>query len=561
MEKTQKKTDTLEVNTLESKRKISIKSPELYFDKIMAFFRKTENKLAFLVTLISGLIVHFQLYSQELTNPDGLWNSVYYKADIWEASLGRWGIRFIDTIRMGLVSPIVSTFISILVMSFATILLVKLLKIKSKVAIVIVSIAMSAMPAFVDILTYWYCSDSYTLSIFISILAVYLIFDGPFKKKRNNLFLASMCLCFALSIYQAQIGVITALCVFRTIIDILEDNKTAKEVIKQLAYCLLMGVIGAIVYYIISKILLKFLGIPFANYGWSDMNGLENVKNLLPSIKNTYVTFFEYYFKDGIVRNLKWKRQYLNLALGLLSAISIFIIVFKNRIYRKKVNIIILILAFMIIPICLGSITIISPSNGMIIRMSVQYILPIIFAIALIDLINTKKENGLKENLTNIIKILICAVTILINFTYFLSDNATYMAIKRTHDQAYSYVVRVVDRIETNEEYKKGMTLMLAGIIDKSEYPMDYKIYTMANGGASDCPAFWNSYAGSTSIWKRFLNNYLGMSVTLCEDNDYNKILETQEFKEMGIFPEKNSVKVINEIMVVKFSENPPRYE
>ena len=40
MEETQKKTDTLEVNTLESKRKISIKSPELYFDKIMAFLER-----------------------------------------------------------------------------------------------------------------------------------------------------------------------------------------------------------------------------------------------------------------------------------------------------------------------------------------------------------------------------------------------------------------------------------------------------------------------------------------------------------------------------------------
>ena len=174
------KTHTSNINknskNINLKEKISIKSPEVYLNQIISFFSKTENKLAFLTTFIFGLIIHFQLYSQELTNPDGLWNSVYYKAGIWEATLGRWGIRIIDSIRLGLVSPIISTIVSILIISFASIFLVKVLKIKSKLSIILTSISIVAMPALVDLLTYWYCSDSYALSILLSILISFSIF-------------------------------------------------------------------------------------------------------------------------------------------------------------------------------------------------------------------------------------------------------------------------------------------------------------------------------------------------------------------------------------------------
>ena len=48
------------------------------------------------------------------------------------------------------------------------------------------------------------------------------------------------------------------------------------------------------------------------------------------------------------------------------------------------------------------------------------------------------------------------------------------------------------------------------------------------------------------------------MSINLCTSDEYKKIILTQEFKDMKTFPDRNSVKVINGVMVVKFSNNPP---
>jgi hypothetical protein len=43
----------------------------------------------------------------------------------------------------------------------------------------------------------------------------------------------------------------------------------------------------------------------------------------------------------------------------------------------------------------------------------------------------------------------------------------------------------------------------------------------------------------------------------MCSKDKYKEITSTQEFKEMGIFPESSSVKIIDEVMVIKFTNNP----
>ena len=42
-----------------------------------------ENKKVFIVTLVTALVVHFQLYSLMITGPDTLINNMYHQADIW----------------------------------------------------------------------------------------------------------------------------------------------------------------------------------------------------------------------------------------------------------------------------------------------------------------------------------------------------------------------------------------------------------------------------------------------------------------------------------------------
>lgn len=50
---------------------------------------------------------------------------------------------------------------------------------------------------------------------------------------------------------------------------------------------------------------------------------------------------------------------------------------------------------------------------------------------------------------------------------------------------------------------------------------------------------------------------FYGTNINFCEDYQYYTIINSEEFKQMGIFPAENSVKIINNVMVVKFCESP----
>lgn len=433
-------------------------------------------------------------------------------------------------------------------------MLIKLFKIKNKITIFLTSVALIAMPAMSEILTYWYCSDSYCMSILLSILAVYILYN--YKNKWGKLILASSCLTFSMALYQTSIGITVTLCIMLPIFEILKGEKNTKEILKEIGNSLIMGMVAGIIYFGLTHIILKLYNISLSSYGGANKIGISNLTNIFTYIKTTYITFYNYYFKNNIVQNYYWRRQYINVLFIILIGISFILLIVKNKSYKKKWNMILLVVFMLILPICLGIIEVIAPERGIALLMSSPYIFPVIMLILLIEVM-TKKEQY--SSTINIFEFGSIFITICILWTYILSNNATYMAIKMTKNQLYSYSVRILDRIETNEEYIKDMPIMFAGDINKEQYPRDSIIYSMANGGTAKIDALWHDYNGSKQTWSKFFISNLGTNVKWCTNEQYKAIIQTDEFKKMGLYPATNSVKVINNIMVVKFTNNPPK--
>ena len=56
--------------------------------------------------------------------------------------------------------------------------------------------------------------------------------------------------------------------------------------------------------------------------------------------------------------------------------------------------------------------------------------------------------------------------------------------------------------------------------------------------------------------WNKFIWNYAGQNLHFCSEEDYMRILGTDEFKNMPVFPSDGSVKVIDDITVVKLTSD-----
>ena len=211
--------------------------------KLISLYNDKETRNVILITIITSLIVHFQLYALIITGPDTLIDSTYHQADIWEAMLLRFGLDFIQGIKGNIVSPVLVTLISTLLLAITVVLVIKTLDIKNKYLKYITAIVFAVAPNISATLTFFYCSDAYILGMLFATMSVFLV--KKFEKSKSIIFLAGMFLAFAMGMYQTYLSVAMVLAVASLIIDIL-NKKDIKQVLKNALRYIIMGIIGII---------------------------------------------------------------------------------------------------------------------------------------------------------------------------------------------------------------------------------------------------------------------------------------------------------------------------
>ncbi len=335
-----------------------------------------ETKTIFLVTIITSIIVHFQLYALMITGPDTLINSMYHQADIWEAMLLRFGLDFIQAIKGNIVSPILATLISSVFLAITVIVVIKVLDIKNKYLKYITAILFVVAPNISATLTFFYCSDAYILGLLLATLSVFIM--KKLENKKLAILISSIFLAIAMGMYQTYLSVTMCLVIAILIIDLL-NKKDIKEVLKNALQYIIMGILGIILFYILSHITLMLKNLSVSSYSGADKIGIETLLNLPNLLPESYESFFNYYFNDRMIPNKIWHTNILYIIIFSVMIISIIYIIIKNKVYKKISNTILSLILIILSPICFGIIEIIAPSVDIHILMpcSMIYIFPI----------------------------------------------------------------------------------------------------------------------------------------------------------------------------------------
>ena len=63
-------------------------------------------------------------------------------------------------------------------------------------------------------------------------------------------------------------------------------------------------------------------------------------------------------------------------------------------------------------------------------------------------------------------------------------------------------------------------------------------------------------YANNEAV-RRFYLQFFGVSLNMADKGTYNRITTDDRYKDMGVFPTKDSVKIIDGVMVVNMSGDP----
>lgn len=535
---------------MEKESKIKILSPDDALDKFMKWF-DFRKKLAFITVIVLGLLTHITMITETIMSQDGLWNSMKYSsAGDWELTLGRWGIVAVEVLNNFIKIPTIATISCIVTMAVVAVLLVEIFDFKSKISILVTSSILVLTPTFTATVLYIYTSLAYCFNLLITVLAIWFLYKC--KNKKIGFTLGTLCIMFSFSIYQSYIGVVIGLCLMISIIKLLKEKSSVKEVLLDVVKTALSVILGGILYYIVTMILLKITGFELATYKDTNSVGLLDIfLNLKNSIIQSYKDFGIFFMGDSVIYNANYKRDILYLMFFVLFAILISMKILKIEDNKKNKILKILLSGFALclLPLALNIVDVLVPKSKIYILTGTQMILMFPFIFAIMEMIEKQY----------ILKYMSIFCTVVILGTYYLATHTSYTALKTTYNQAYATTIRIMDRIENTPGYNKDLKILFGGIVGNNNFPRTSNLYGFTIGEIANNVVFHGTYGGQLGTWENYLKIFLGLDVTFCEDNVYRSIVTGPIYRdEMDVFPAQNSIRIMDGIVIVKLSEEPP---
>ncbi len=497
---------------------------------------RKENVFLVLVVVLVGFIINMPLFTKNILTADVLLNNTYYKAYSWEISLGRFGLFILGLIKSYLVISHIELLLSLILVGGICVLLCNLLEIKNKYLSLLIGFILVISPHVSTTLLFDYCSLGYTLAFFFSIFSIYILFME--KDSILKYLISGICLIISFSMYQAYIQVSLTLFLLMVLKRLFDRKINIKELVKNM----IVIISSLTVYFIIMKLSVLVFGINMSSYSGANEFGIENIFNIPKEIINAYVTFYNYYFNDKILNNSYLFNNILNLLLLLVFIVLLIYNGMKKKLVVKEF--LFLAIIIILLPVVINFILLIIPNTKMQLLMASSYVLIFIFTIYLVK--------DLKWS-----KYLVIILLGLLSRNFIIENFATMKTLEITYNKTYKIASNILDNINIMDYKSK---VMITGNLDENDY-YNYSIFKEFDnlkrlnfGFVANRSLFWEEYTNIKNGWSRFFYEYLGYSVNFVSENEFNQIINSNEFKEMDIYPKKNSIKKINDTIVIKLS-------
>lgn len=504
-------------------------------DKLTKFYNN--YKFMFIFTLIVGILTHIFMLSNKLPNHDDI-QSLLSKGVTYE--LGRWGLELIKYIFPNYSMPWLNGIIMLILIALSACFVSKILKIDSKLKQCLIGSIMITYTSITCTLAYMFTANAYGISILLAILCVYF---AQKDKNKINIAISIICLVLSIGIYQAYISITITLFMIILIKDCINKDKKIKDILKQALKFILIMIISLIIYLVITKVCNLITNTNLSNYQGVSSIGNISIISILKGIINSYLAIPRMIFRD-----------FYGISAGIILKIGYAIVVIISGIYAilhfkeiLKIDIkkfIIYTLLILMLPIGMNIMYILN--SNIEIHSLMQYGNFLLLLIPFVLEYNLKKGKLLTYT-----KNIIVITLILMIFKYITYANECYLKLKLSYENTYSFYTSLVTRIENIQGFDENTKVALIGnykgemLNDNSKYFEELDDFT----GIFSNTELINAYSK-----ENFIKYYIGVDLNYATEEEIEKISSLEEFINMDIYPYDNSIKKIDNIIVVKFS-------
>ena len=338
--------------------------------------------------------------------------------------------------------------------------------------------------------------------------------------------------------YQAYLAVPLTFLLLYFLIRILEKRFQWKDFFKAFG----VVIIASILYFLLMKLSLAIFNVSISNYRGANEVGIKMFLDIPSRIILAYQSFYQFYFTDYILHTGNLGIVCFNIfLLSLVIAGAIYQLVKRKIKWQHSLLFICLLL---VLPLMINVVVIIFPDTMLQLLMSFGYLFIFFFLCYIVD--NSK--------LLTIATIFLFGLFIR---SYVIQDNATYSMLSVTYQKTYQIGLDLKNKIN---ELGYDKEVMIVGSLDDNNYYqqkntteiMKFKDYTY--GFVANYSLFWNEYTNIKNGWSRFMEQFVGTTIHFVDYDTYQEILDSSKYQEMECYPHKNSIQVIDNIIVIKFS-------
>lgn len=496
-----------------------------------------EFRLAFVSACIIGLIVHLYMFSNLLLGGDAS-ASAFTKNQY--LSNGRWALGFFSDFSSIYQMPVVIGLISIFALALTAGLTVRILELTHPVSIVLTAGLLVSFPTVANTFAYLFTADAYFIALFMCTLAVYLS-----KNYRFGFFASVILLTVACGIYQAYIPYALTLCLFDCILALLTGVPIKEALLRGVKYILVVTA-SLILYFILTNAILRLTGTALPNYQGMDTMASVSLSERLAAIPDAYR------YAISLFKKWPFPHEPFRIAQAgvvILSGLAFLFVAVSSGLLKQPVRLVLAVFGVLLLPLSVGFICVLAYNASIHRLMIYSFVAPYIIMIKLAELAVQEmiclKLRGWKS--VSVVAILCSAMLLWNNF---LLTNIGYHSLQLIYETSSSLATRIVDRIETTEGYVAGGPVALVGRIDRTDYAQNgvqYAQYYEAIGEMARYNAIIN---------EALLQHYAALQAPAPLTMEQLEMLrQSEEVASMPCFPAKDSVKMINGVVVVRLNE------
>jgi hypothetical protein len=509
-------------------------------------------KATFVSTLVASFVLHGYMFSNLMLNQDGF--AVFYSRNN-PIELGRFFNILITYFRGNVISPWVVGVLSVTIAAFAACALVKILKLSSVVASVMLGMTLMSFPSVISIFSFLNISFEYYVSILLFCLGLYI---AEHYQKIGWIFAGGI-FGFAMGIYPAYIFFAAGLYVMLLMMDILRGADDLKvEAIKAVKYFFSL-ILGIIIYFLTLQAALLLQNATLATYQGINNTGNINMAEIPMQILRAYGAFANFFtqnrfggYEFGNHFDTNIISRHIYIIVGLACFLMMCITISKRNIHLKGRMLVFFALLCISFPFSLTAVYLMGAETVSMVMLYPLVLVPI-FTIAVLDLmiedLPTYKKS--RQKTLKILTYLQIAVLLFIFHGNYIVINQAYMKAQLTLLQTYQFTSSLVERIEAFPEYSAGMEIYPVGYP-----PLEYTWSELKNNaiGLDGAASVVGSYS-----YARFIEIYCGSSINIKDffSERYSDWIgeNMSAIQDMETYPHERSIRVIDDKMVIKLSE------